>query len=52
MRMQSASGDALHGAGGVGRPVEVLEGLDESVESCDRHADELPWARRVSQPQP
>ncbi len=23
--------DSLHGAGGVGRPVEVLEGLDEGV---------------------
>ena len=22
------------------------------VWSCERHADELPWARRVSQPQP
>jgi hypothetical protein len=38
--------DALHGSGGVGRAVEVPRWLDEGVE-CDRHADELPWARRL-----
>ena len=46
LREPSRPPDTLHDAGGVGRPVEVLEGLDEGVE-CERHADELPWARRL-----
>ena len=38
--------DALPGARRVGWPVEVPEGRPK-VWSCERHADELPWARRI-----
>ena len=48
MVYENVAGHGAHcpGAGGVGRAVEVHEGLDEGVE-CERHADELPRARRT-----
>ena len=39
--------DALHGAGDAGGAVEVSKGWAK-VWSCDRHADELPWAMRLT----
>ena len=46
LREPSRPGRTLPRARDVGRAVEVPRWLDEGVE-CDRHADELPWARRL-----